>query len=261
MAEIQVEQAFEAMADNIVLFPATLATDAAGNDEQSQLYTAEELKQVFAPDAQTSRTVRDLVAKVREAYHWLDEIEFKRGDKFTQFCFDQIKAMKESELTQKQWIAEIQKLAPQPEIQQPQAVEAPLSSQLATTEVVEEEPTVSAIARIRQDRYHVPATGSNRLAKAQQTHQTQRSNLQDTRERVQQAFFGLAVQTHENLQAEQLESEAGKEQTFEQAYADELERIQLENAAREAARADFAAFQEQVRRGNVPAPTASSASA
>ncbi len=261
MTEIQAQESFEAMADNIVLFPATTANDAAFHDGQIKLYTADELKQVFAPDAQTSRTVRDLVAKVREAYHWLEEIEFKRGDKFTQFTFDQIKAMKESGLTQKQWIAEIQKLAPQPETQQPQEVGVPQSSQLAEAEVVEEEPTVSVIARIRQDRYHVPATGSNRLAKAQQTHQTQRSNLQNTHERVRQAFLGLAVQTHENLQAEQLESEANKEQTFEQAYADELERIQIENAAREAARADYAAFQEQVRMGNVPTPTTSSASA
>ncbi len=125
MAEIQAQESFEPTADNIVLFPATTATDAAVHDEQIKLYTADELKQVFAPDAQTSRTVRDLVAKVREAYRWLDEIEFKRGDKFTQFTFDQIKAMKESGLTQRQWIAEIHKLAPQPEIEPLQEVEKP----------------------------------------------------------------------------------------------------------------------------------------
>jgi uncharacterized protein YukE len=260
MAEIQAQESFEAPADNIVPFPSTTATDAIGNDGQIKLYTADELKQVFAPDAQTSRTIRDLVAKVREAYHWLEEIEFKRGDKFTQFTFDQIKAMKESGLTQKQWIAEIQKLFPQPEIQQPQEVEPPQSSQLAGVEVVEDEPTVSAIARVRENRYYVPDSGSNRLARAQETRQSQRFNLNDTRQRVQQAFLGLAVQTHENQQAKEIEREADKEQTFEEAYADELERIQIENAAREAARADYAAFQEQVRMGNVPAPTASSAS-
>jgi hypothetical protein len=108
------QTAFEATARNVVPFPAKDADSATGNDGQMKLYTADELKAVFAPDAQTTRTVRDLVAKVREAYHWLDEFEFKRGDKLTQFTFDQIKAMKESGLTQKQWIAEIQKLEPKP---------------------------------------------------------------------------------------------------------------------------------------------------
>lgn len=96
-------------ADNLLPFPAILAASATG---QNRLYTADELKTYFTPGAATNRTVRDLVAKVREAYYWLDEVEFKRGDKFTQFAFDQIKAMKDSGLTQKQWIAEIQKLAP-----------------------------------------------------------------------------------------------------------------------------------------------------
>lgn len=96
-------------ADNLLPFPAALAASATG---QNRLYTADELKTYFTPGAATNRTVRDLLGKVREAYHWLDEIEFKRGDKFTQFAFDQIKAMKDSGLTQKQWIAEIQKLAP-----------------------------------------------------------------------------------------------------------------------------------------------------
>lgn len=114
MVKPQTQQGLEATADNIVLFPATSASNATGNDEQTKLYTAEELRLVFSPDSQTSRTVRDLVAKVRDAYYWLDEIEFKRGDKFTQLTFDQIRAMKDSELTQKQWIAEIQKQAPQP---------------------------------------------------------------------------------------------------------------------------------------------------
>ncbi len=123
MTEIQAQQAIDHTTDNILPFPATTATDADGNHEEIKLYTADELKQVFAPDAQTSRTVRDLVAKVREAYHWLEEIEFKRGEKFTQFTFDQIKTMKESGLTQKQWIAEIQKLAPEPEIEPLQEVQ------------------------------------------------------------------------------------------------------------------------------------------
>lgn len=114
MTEPQVQQSLETTADNIVPFPATSASNAAGNDEQMKLYTAEELRLVFSPDSQTTRTVRDLVAKVREAYHWLDEVEFKRGDKFTQFCFNQIQAMKDSGLTQKQWIAEIHKQVPQP---------------------------------------------------------------------------------------------------------------------------------------------------
>lgn len=108
-------------ADNLVPFPAVSATG------QNRLYTADELKKVFTPMATTNRTVRDLLGKVREAYYWLDEIEFKRGDKFTQFAFDQIKAMKDSGLTQKQWIAEIQKLAPKQTEQLPEANQSALA--------------------------------------------------------------------------------------------------------------------------------------
>ena len=115
------QQGLEAAADNVLPFPATNLGNTPGNDEAIKLFTAEDLKAEFAPTAQTTRTVRDLVAKVRDAYHWLDEIEFKRGDKFTQFCFDQIKAMKESGLTHKQWIADIQKQAPQQQHHQPTA--------------------------------------------------------------------------------------------------------------------------------------------
>jgi hypothetical protein len=114
----QSQKGLEATADNVVPFP---PTNANGNGEAIKLFTAEELKAEFAPTAQTTRTVRDLVAKVREAYHWVDEVEFKRGDKFTQFCFDQIQAMKESGLTHKQWIADIQKQAPQQHHHQPTA--------------------------------------------------------------------------------------------------------------------------------------------
>jgi uncharacterized protein YukE len=230
----------------------------------NQPKSAKELAEYFGV---TDRAIQNWFKFIADAYCWLSESDLKAGDgkntryrPFTISAMQALRVARESGQTANDWIAEIQKLAPQPEIQQPQEVEAPQTGQLITTEVVEEELPVSEIARIRQDRYHVPNTGSNRLAKAQQTHQMQRSNLQNTRERVQQAFFGLAVQTHENFQAEQLENEAGKEQTFEEAYADELEKIQIENAAREAARADYAAFQEQVRMGNVPAPTASSAS-
>lgn len=109
MAETQSQTDINTPADNIVPFPAASAT---ANDGKDTLYTADDLKKTFTPGAATNRTVRDLVAKVREAYYWLDEVEFKRGDNFTQFCFDQIKVMKESGLTQKQWIAEIQKQKP-----------------------------------------------------------------------------------------------------------------------------------------------------
>jgi hypothetical protein len=133
MIQKQVQQGLEATADNVLPFPATTATDATGNDEAIKLYTADELKAEFAPTAQTTRTVRDLVGKVRDAYHWLDEVKFKRGDKFTQFTFDQIQAMKNSELTHRQWIAEIQTQAPKQEDEQPitpQPIEA----------VIEDEP-------------------------------------------------------------------------------------------------------------------------
>lgn len=100
-------QDFDTPADNLLPFPAAIAAT------QPKLYTAEELKCYFTPGATTYRTVRDLVGKVREACHWLPEIEFKHGDSYTEFCFEQIKAMKDSPLHQKQWIAEIQKQAPQ----------------------------------------------------------------------------------------------------------------------------------------------------
>ncbi len=126
MIQKQAQQGLEATADNVVPFPATNAT---GNEEALKLYTADELKQSFAPTAQTTRTVRDLVAKVREAYYWMDELDFKRGDKFTLFCFEQIRAMKDSGLTHRQWIAETQKKVPQQQHQQeptPQPIEAEL---------------------------------------------------------------------------------------------------------------------------------------
>ena len=111
MTEYQTQQSIEATANNLLPFPATSAT---AND--GKIYTADDLKIAFTPGAATNRTVRDLVGKVRDAYFWLDESEFKRGhEKFTQFCFDQIKAMKESGLTQKQWILEVQKQKPNQE--------------------------------------------------------------------------------------------------------------------------------------------------
>ena len=118
MAKNLAPQDLNTPADNLLPFPAILASSATGE----KLYTADELKQTFTPGAATNRTVRNLVAKVREAYHWLDEVEFKRGDKFTQFAFDQIKAMKDSGLTQKQWIVEIQKRSPQLLEQQPEVI-------------------------------------------------------------------------------------------------------------------------------------------
>jgi len=127
MIQKQVQQGLEATADNVLPFPATNAT---GNEEAIKLYTAEELKQSFAPTAQTTRTVRDLVAKVRDAYHWLDELEFKRGDKFTQFCFDQIKEMKESGLTHRQWITEKQQQAPQQQAPQQQPTSQPIEAEI-----------------------------------------------------------------------------------------------------------------------------------
>jgi len=130
MIQPQAQQGLEVTADNVVPFP---ATNANSTDEAIKLYTAEELKQSFAPTAQTTRTVRDLVAKVRDAYYWLDEVEFKRGDKFTQFSFDQIKAMKESGLTHRQWIAEKQQQAPQKQQHQqptPQPIEAEIVDEL-----------------------------------------------------------------------------------------------------------------------------------
>jgi hypothetical protein len=130
MIQPQTQQGLEATADNIVPFRATSAT---GNEEAINLFTAEELRSVFAPDAQTTRTVRDLVGKVRNAFYWLDEEEFKRGDRFTQFCFEQIQAMKNSGLTHRQWITEIQQQAPKQEDSQqqtPQPIEAEIVDQL-----------------------------------------------------------------------------------------------------------------------------------
>lgn len=109
MTENLAQSALDTPADNLLPFPALSAASAAS---QPKLYTAEELKIHFTPGASTYRTVRDLVGKVREAYHWLPEIEFKHGDNYTEFCFEQIKAMKDSPLHQKQWIAEVQRQKP-----------------------------------------------------------------------------------------------------------------------------------------------------
>ncbi len=231
-------------------------TECNAQDESAS-YSIEQIASICGV---ARRTAFKYAAEVIEVHFWLKEADFRINGVYNSLALTEIKSRKShaklEDYRQAVHAAKAEEIATYQSQQQPEAP-IPQAGQLATTEVVEDEPTVSAIARIRQDRYHVPATGSNRLAKAQQTHQTQRSNLQNTHERVRQAFLGLAVQTHENLQAEQLETEANKEETFERAYSDELERIQIENAAREAARADYAAFQEQVRMGNVPAPTAS----
>jgi hypothetical protein len=156
------------LADNLLPFPAILAASATGE----KLYTADELKQTFTPGAATNRTVRDLVAKVREAYYWLDELEFKRGDNFTQFCFDQIKAMKDSGLTQKQWILEIQKQKPAEKSSQ-NLLQKPLDGELMD----DLELPTSAI---------VPSGGVNRLTQTRQEFQTNSENLQDKLANIQQ---------------------------------------------------------------------------
>jgi hypothetical protein len=240
----------------------------SGDEGKTSMKSAVEL----AKDFKTSdRSIQNWYGIVTTAYSWLPEAELKTGTgkntRYTALCIakmGELKAARDAGQTANDWIASIQQqnaeaIAAYQSQQQPEAP-IPQAGQLATTEVVEDEPTISAIARVRENRYYVPDSGSNRLARAQETRQSQRFNLNDTRQRVQQAFLGLAVQTHENQQAKEIEREADKEQTFEEAYADELERIQIENAARETARADYAAFQKQVRMGNVPAPTASSAS-
>jgi hypothetical protein len=173
MTEQHSQQSLEPTADNIVPFPATSASNTTGITEQPHLYTAEDLRLVFSPDSQTTRTVRDLVAKVREAYHWLDEAEFKRGDKFTQFCLDQIKLMKDSGLTQKQWIAEIQKQAPKPQQPQPEAVEQPIEA-----EIVDELHLPSSAI--------VPIAGQDRLTQSRQELQTNNQQLQDKLAQIQQ---------------------------------------------------------------------------
>jgi hypothetical protein len=155
-------------ADNLLPFPAILA--ASATDEK--LYTAEELKQTFTPGAATNRTVRDLVAKVREAYYWLDELKFKRGDNFTQFCFDQIKAMKDSGLTQKQWILEIQKQKPAEKSLQ-SLLQKPLDGELMDDLQLPS----SAI---------VPIAGIDRLTQTRQEFQVNTENLSDKLANIQQ---------------------------------------------------------------------------
>ncbi len=209
------------------------------------------------------RTAFKYASEVLQVWYWKPETDFRVSGFYSELALSEIKRRKglgtldayrgaihsENEAA----------IAAYQSRQQPEAA-IPQAGQLATTEVVGEDPTISEITRIRENRYYVPDSGSNRLARAQETRQTQRFNLNDTRQRVQQAFLGLAVQTHENQQATEIEREADKEQLFEKTYANELERIQVENAAREAARADYAAFQEQVRMGNAHVPTTSSIS-
>ncbi len=231
-------------------------TECNAQDESAS-YSIEQIASICGV---ARRTAFKYAAEVIEVHFWLKEADFRINGIYNSVALTEIKRRKTygklEDYRQAVHAAKAEEIATHQSQQQP---EAPQSNELATTEVVEE-PTVSEITRIRENRYYVPDSGSNRLARAQETRQSQRFNLNDTRQRVQQAFLGLAVQTHENEQAKEIEREADKEQSFEKAYVDELERIQIENAAREAARADYAAFQEQVRMGNVPAPTASSAS-
>jgi hypothetical protein len=193
---------------------------------------------------------------VIEVHFWLKEADFRINGAYNELALSEIKNRKTyaklEDYRQAVHAAKAEEIAA---YQQPATQP---NGQLAKTEIVDQEPTVSEIARIRENRYHVADSGSSRLTRAQQMRQTQRFNLNDTRQRVQSAFLGLATQTYEGEQAKQIERDVEKEQTFEEAYADELEKIQIENAAREAARADFAAFQQQVRVGNAPSPNGSS---
>jgi hypothetical protein len=168
MAENLAPKDLNAPADNLLPFPAILAAPATGE----KLYTADELKQTFTPGAATNRTVRDLVAKVREAYYWLDEVEFKRGDNFTQFCFEQIKAMKDSGLTQKQWILEVQKQKPTEKSSQ-NLLQKPLDGELMDDLQLPS----SAI---------VPIAGIDRLTQTRQEFQTNTENLGEKLANIQQ---------------------------------------------------------------------------
>ncbi len=192
MIQKQAQQGLEATADNVVPFPATNAT---GNEEAIKLFTAEELKQSFAPTAQTTRTVRDLVAKVREAYYWMDEVEFKRGDKFTQFCFDQIKAMKDSGLTHKQWITDIQKKAPQQQQHHQEPTPQPIEAEL-----VEESPVPMI---------HVPnVEGLSRLDLARKKQADVQNRLTHTLEEFKAWDEALNAEIAANEEATAIEGQA-----------------------------------------------------
>jgi hypothetical protein len=91
----------------------------------------------------------------------------------------------------------------------------------------------------------VPNFRSDRLAKAQERSNNQRSSLTNTRDRVRQALLGLATQTAEDTVADSLEKQAEREAIYEEAYADGLEELQIRHAAKRDAAADWEAFKAQ----------------
>lgn len=207
--------------------------------QQSASYSIEQIASICGV---ARRTAFKYAAEVIEVHHWLKEADFRINGAYNQFALDEIKSRKSylkfEEYRQAVHDSNADKFQTT-DTTQP-------ASALAKPEILSQPSPVTALDRIRSDRYNVPEFGSNRLANAQQRANTQRFSLEDTRNRTLQAFMNLAIQTAEELTAEELERQARLEQVYQDSYTETLEELQIKNAAKQDAVTDYSILKQQV---------------
>lgn len=197
----------------------------------------------------SERTFYRYLAEIKDAWFWLSEATFREGKGYSSLTLEQMER-RNSLSSKDEYVALIHgenaKVIALYQQTEPQPIE----------QTVTVDPPVSAITRIQQDRYMVPNFGSDRLAKAQERSNNQRSSLTNTQERVRQALLGLATQTAEDTIAGSLDKQSEREAIYEEAYADGLEELQIRHAAKRDAAADWESFKAQAmgkQPGNAPA--------
>lgn len=207
------------------------------------------IEQIMSICSIARRTAFKYATEVVQTWFWLPEYEFRVNGVYSEFALSELKRRKA--LGTPENYRSVVHSENEAAIAAYQSKQQP-TAQAANTEVVEE-PTAGTLARIQQDRYVVPSYGSDRLAKAQERRNNQRSSLTNTRERVRQALLNLATQTAEDKSADELDREARHEEIYEESYAEALEELQIKNAAKRDAVADWEEFKRQAMgKGQTP---------
>lgn len=214
------------------------------------------IEQIMSICSIARRTAFKYASEVIQTWFWLPEYEFRVSGIYSEFALTELKRRKAlGTLDNYRGVIHSENAEAIADYQSKQQSTA----QVADTEVVDE-PTAGTLARIQQDRYMVSNYGSDRLAKAQERRNNQSSSLANTRERVRQAFLGLATQMAENASADELEKQTRHEEIYEESYAEALEEMQIKNAAKRDAVADWEAFSRQAM-GKAHTPNGSNVSA
>lgn len=219
--------------------------DTVSECEEVQGYSIERVMTICSI---ARRTAFKYAAEILEVWFWVPEYEFRVNGVYSELALAEIKRRKA--------LGNLENYRSVVHGENTEVI-ALHQQQQPTEQTVTVDPPVSAIARIQQDRYVVPNFGSDRLAKAQERSNNQRSSLTNTRERVRQALLGLATQTAEDTVAGSLDKQSEREAIYEEAYADGLEELQIRHAAKRDAAADWEAFKAQAM-GKPPTGNASS---